>query len=70
MREDLARLETEKRNMNTIDIDVVPTAEVLKMINDEDKTVAPFLAFAKPFCRLYHIVPSVIQFDFLALDRM
>ena len=40
MREDLARLETEKRNMNTFDIDVVPTAEVLKMINDEDKTVA------------------------------
>lgn len=40
MREDLARLETEKRNMNTLDIDVVPTAEVLKMINDEDKTVA------------------------------
>ncbi len=40
MREDLARLETENRNMNTLDIDVVPTAEVLKMINDEDKTVA------------------------------
>lgn len=40
MREDLARLETEKRNMNTLDIDVVSTGEVLKMINDEDKTVA------------------------------
>lgn len=40
MREDLARLETEKRNTNTLDIDVVPTAEVLKMINQEDQTVA------------------------------
>ena len=40
MREDLARLETENRNMNTLNIDVVPTSEVLKMINDEDKTVA------------------------------
>jgi len=40
MREDLARLETEKRNYNTLNIDVVPTDQVLAMINDEDQTVA------------------------------
>ena len=40
MREDLARLETENLNLNTTDIDVISTEEVLKKINDEDKTVA------------------------------
>lgn len=40
MRKDLARLETENRNYNTDNIDVVSTIEVLRMINDEDQTVA------------------------------
>ncbi|MEA5017370.1 MAG: N-acetylmuramic acid 6-phosphate etherase [Erysipelotrichaceae bacterium] len=40
MRKDLARLETENRNYNTDNIDVVSTMEVLRMINDEDQTVA------------------------------
>ena len=36
----LGRLETEKQNMNTIDIDLGSTKEVLEMINREDQTVA------------------------------
>jgi len=40
MREDLARLETEQRNMNTIDIDLMSTAEIVDIINKEDQTVA------------------------------
>jgi len=40
MREDLARLETEQRNMNTIDIDLMSTSEIVDVINKEDQTVA------------------------------
>lgn len=40
MIKDLERLETEKQNLNTIDIDLYSTKDVLKCINDEDKTVA------------------------------
>ena len=38
--ESLNRLETEKQNMNTIDIDLYSTKEVLEAINKEDQTVA------------------------------
>lgn len=40
MRHDLARLETEQRNMNTIDIDLMSTEEIVDIINKEDQTVA------------------------------
>lgn len=40
MREDLARLETEQRNMDTINIDLMSTAEIVDVINKEDQTVA------------------------------
>jgi N-acetylmuramic acid 6-phosphate etherase len=40
MKVDLDKLITESRNNNTVDIDSVSTVEMLKMINDEDKTVA------------------------------
>ena len=36
----LACLETEKQNMNTVDIDLYSTEEVLRAINEEDQTVA------------------------------
>jgi len=36
---DLANLGTEKRNQNTKDIDIKSIKEILKIINDEDKTV-------------------------------
>ena len=38
--ESLNRLETEKQNMNTVDIDLYSTKEVLEAINREDQTVA------------------------------
>lgn len=37
---DLEKLTTESRNQNTIDIDKVPTLEMVKKINNEDKKVA------------------------------
>lgn len=40
MKVDLDKLVTESRNPNTVNIDRVSTVEMLKMINDEDKTVA------------------------------
>ena len=40
MREDLARLETEQRNNETINIDLLSTAEIVDIINKEDQTVA------------------------------
>ncbi|MHB1392193.1 MAG: N-acetylmuramic acid 6-phosphate etherase [Clostridia bacterium] len=40
MRIDLDKLITESRNINTVNIDSVSTVEMLRMINDEDKTVA------------------------------
>lgn len=37
---ELGRLVSEERNPRTMDIDLVPPIDVLRMINDEDKTVA------------------------------
>lgn len=37
---DVKKISTESRNQNTLDIDTLPTIEMLKRINDEDKTVA------------------------------
>lgn len=37
--EEIAKLTTEQRNPNSMDIDARSTAEILKIINDEDKTV-------------------------------
>lgn len=37
---DLNKIGTERRNINTINIDTVSTTEALQMINNEDKTVA------------------------------
>ena len=37
---DLKKISTELRNQNTLDIDLVSTLEILKKINDEDKTIA------------------------------
>ena len=36
----LGTLETEKQNLNTVDIDLYSTRGVLETINEEDKTVA------------------------------
>ncbi len=40
MKIDLSNLTTEKRNPNTLELDIVSTEEMIKMINEEDKKVA------------------------------
>ena len=45
---DLKKISTESRNQNTLDIDVVPTIEILKKINNEDKTIAYAVEKALP----------------------
>lgn len=40
MRKDLSRLETEQRNLETTNIDLMSTEEIFDVINNEDKTVA------------------------------
>lgn len=48
MNVNIKKISTEARNQNTIDIDVLPTIEMLKKINDEDKTVAIAVEAALP----------------------
>lgn len=45
---DLKKISTESRNQNTLDIDLVPTLEILKKINNEDKTIAYAVEKALP----------------------
>jgi N-acetylmuramic acid 6-phosphate etherase len=50
---------TEERNPRTADIDVVPTEEVLRLLNAEDATVAGAVARALPV--LAHVVDKVVE---------
>ena len=62
MREDLARLETEQRNMNTIDIDLMSTEEIVDVINKEDQTVALKIAEQKSaICKLTDAYVKTIE---------
>ena len=45
---DLKKISTESRNQNTLDIDLVPTLDILKKINNEDKTIAYAVEKALP----------------------
>lgn len=54
---ELGRLVSEERNPRTMDIDLLPTVEVLRKINDEDKLVA-------------HAVEQVIPEIAAAVDRI
>ena len=45
---DLKKISTESRNQNTLDIDIVPTLDILKKINNEDKTIAIAVEIALP----------------------
>ncbi len=38
---ELKNIDTEKRNQNSLEIHVLPTEQMVKLINDEDKKVAP-----------------------------
>lgn len=56
---DLSKIKTEGRNPNTYDIDTLPTIEVLKKINNEDKTVA--LAVEKALPSIARLVDSLVE---------
>lgn len=56
---DLKKISTEQRNINTIDIDLVPTREILTKINNEDKTVA--LAVEKTLDQVSLLVDAIVE---------
>ena len=56
---DLSKIKTEGRNLNTYDIDTIPTIEVLKKINNEDKTVA--LAVEKALPNIARLVDRLVE---------
>lgn len=56
---DLKKIGTENRNQNTMNIDRVPTNEILKLINNEDKTV-PF-AVEKEIERIGALVDYIVE---------
>lgn len=56
---DLKKISTESRNPNTLDIDVVPTLEILKKINNEDKLVA--YAVEKALPSISNVVDKVYE---------
>lgn len=56
---DLKKISTEQRNINTIDIDLVPTKEILTKINNEDKTVA--LAVEKTLDQVSLLVDVIVE---------
>ena len=56
---DLKKIGTEKRNPNTMNIDKVSTTEILKLINNEDKTV-PY-AVEKEIDHIAKLVDCVVE---------
>ena len=56
---DLKKISTESRNQNTLDIDLVPTLEILKKINNEDKTIA--YAVEKALPNIVKVVDKVYE---------
>ncbi|MBE3577220.1 MAG: N-acetylmuramic acid 6-phosphate etherase [Limnochordales bacterium] len=58
MKESLEHLTTEARNPLTLDLDTLPTLEILRRINDEDKTVA--LAVEKELPQIAEAVDKIV----------
>lgn len=56
---ELKNISTEGRNRNTIDIDLVPTSEILRKINNEDKLVP--LAVEKAIPQIAPLVDAVVE---------
>lgn len=54
----LENIKTEKRNDKTKDIDILPTEEILKLINEEDKTVA--FAVSKCIKQITEVTEKVV----------
>lgn len=59
MKVNLKNIGTEQRNPNTMNIDVLSTEEILKKINDEDKTVA--YAVEKEIPNITKLVDKVVE---------
>lgn len=55
----IKKISTEARNQNTIDIDILPTIEMLEKINAEDKTVALAVETALP--QIAKVVDAVYE---------
>lgn len=49
---EISKLNTEQVNPNSVNIDIAPTSEILKIINDEDKTVAFAVEKELPFIEI------------------
>ncbi len=56
---DISKISTEKRNNNTKNIDVVSTCQILKLLNEEDKTVP--LAVEKAINQIADVVDVVTE---------
>ncbi len=56
---DISKISTEKRNENTKNIDLSSTCEILKLINDEDKSVP--LAVEKAIDQIAAVVDVVTE---------
>ena len=56
---DLKKISTEKRNQNTMDIDTLSTIDILKKLNNEDKTV-PF-AVEKALPQISLLVDEIVE---------
>ncbi len=59
MNENIKKLSTEARNPNTMNIDTVQTIELVKMINEEDKTVP--LAVAECLTEIAALVECIVE---------
>ena len=56
---DLIKLDTEKNNQRTIDIDILSTQEILQKINDEDQTVASIVSKSVP--QISALVDQIVE---------
>ena len=56
---DLIKLDTEKNNQRTIDIDILSTQEILQKINDEDQTVASIVSKSIP--QISSLVDQIVE---------
>lgn len=59
MNVDLKKISTETRNQNTLDIDQLPTIEILRKLNSEDKTV-PY-AVEKALHQISFLVDEIVE---------
>ena len=59
MRMDLGKLATEKRNEQTMELDTLSTEELLRLMNQEDQTVANAVSLEIP--QITKVADAIIQ---------